>query len=192
MSEQMNYELQLDSNQLAKQTVNGIRVALGVVGVVALGLGAFLLLAPEKTAVVAAVIFGLYFVVAGVVRLASGVLSRGIPGGLRVLNIVLGLLVLVAGVLILRNPAIGVITLGLLVGLAWIIDGIAAIVFRGNDRSGGFGVLFGALSIIAGIVVLFVPEAAISVLIMVGGIFLAIAGIVALVQAFAFGRAAKA
>ena len=191
MSDQ-HYVLQLDSERLARQTVNGIRVALAVTGVVALALGGFLLFAPEKTAVVAAVIFGLYFLVAGLVRLASGVLSRGLPGGLRILNIIFGLLVLVAGVLILRNPAIGVITLGLLVGLAWIIDGVAAIVFRATDGSRWFGVLFGVLSVIAGIIVLFVPEAAVSLLIMIGSVFLAIGGVIALVQAFAFGRKATA
>lgn len=180
--------LTVDAKELQRSTINGIRIALAVTGVLALGLGAFLLFSPEKSTVVAAVIFGLYFVVAGAIRLIAGIVAREIPGGWRVLNILLGLLVLVAGVFILRNPEVGVITLGLLVGLAWIMDGVASLVSTSNDRSRVASVLLGLLSVIAGIVVLFLPEAALSLLFMVGGIFLMIGGLFGLIAAFSFGR----
>lgn len=184
-----NYDLTVDSKELGKSAINAIRVTLGVIGVVALVFGSLLLFWPEKSAVVAAVIFGIYFLIVGIVRLGSGIFTSRVGGGYRLLNILLGLLVTVAAIFILREPSLGVAILGLLVGLAWIIDGVAALVTVSQDGSKWFGILFGVLSIVAGVIVLFVPESAIAVLIAIGGIFLLIGGIVALVQAFSFGRA---
>lgn len=185
-----NYVLTVDSKELGKSAINAIRVTLGVIGVVALVFGSLLLFWPEKSAVVAAVIFGIYFLIVGIVRLGSGIFTSRVGGGYRLLNILLGLLVTVAAIFILREPSLGVAILGLLVGLAWIIDGVAALVTVSQDGSKWFGILFGVLSIVAGVIVLFVPESAIAVLIAIGGIFLLIGGVVALVQAFSFGRAA--
>lgn len=185
-----NQVLTVDANELGKAAINAIRVTLGVIGVVALVFGSLLLFWPEKSAVVAAVIFGIYFLIVGIVRLGSGIFTSRVGGGYRVLNILLGLLVTVAAIFILREPSLGVAVLGLLIGLAWIIDGVAALVTVSQDGSRWFGILFGLLSIVAGVVVLFVPETAIAVIIAVGGLFLLIGGIVALIQAFAFGRGA--
>ncbi len=185
-----NYVLTVDSKELGKSAINAIRVTLGIIGVVALVFGSLLLFWPEKSAVVAAVIFGIYFLIVGIVRLGSGIFTSRVGGGYRLLNILLGLLVTVAAIFILREPSLGVAILGLLVGLAWIIDGVAALVTVRQDGSKWFGILFGVLSIVAGVIVLFVPESAIAALIAIGGIFLLIGGVVALVQAFSFGRAA--
>lgn len=182
--------LTIDSRELGKSAINAIRVTLGVIGVVALVFGGLLLFWPEKSALVAAFMFGIYFLIVGIVRLGSGIFTSRVGGAYRVLNILLGLLVTVAAIFILREPSLGVALLGLLVGLAWIIDGVAALVTVSRDGSRWFGILFGVLSIIAGVVVLFIPETAIAVLISVGGVFLLIGGIIALVQAFSFGRAA--
>lgn len=185
-----NYVLTVDSKELGKSAINAIRVTLGIIGVVALVFGSLLLFWPEKSAVVAAVIFGIYFLIVGIVRLGSGIFTSRVGGGYRLLNILLGLLVTVAAIFILREPSLGVAILGLLVGLAWIIDGVAALVTVSQDGSKWFGILFGVLSIVAGVIVLSVSESAIAVLIAIGGIFLLIGGVVALVQAFSFGRAA--
>lgn len=184
-----NY-ITVDSRELGRTAINAIRVTLGVIGVVALVLGVLLTFWSEKSAVVASVLFGLYFLVIGIVRLASGILTSKVGGAYRVLNILLGLLVTVAAIFILREPSLGVAVLGLLIGLAWIIDGVAALVTVSQDSSKWFGILFGVLSIVAGVIVLFIPETAVSVLITVGGIFLLIGGVVALVQAFTFGKSA--
>ncbi len=190
MSNSNNYDLTINTRELGKAAINSIRVALGVVGIVAVVLGALLLFWPTKTASVAAVLFGLYFLVVGVIRLAAGLFTREVAGSYRILNILLGLLVVLAAIFILRDPSIGVTVLGLFVGLAWIIDGVASLVTVSQDSSKWFGILFGIVSIVAGVIVLFIPQATITVLIFIGGIFLLIGGIVSIVQAFVFGRAA--
>lgn len=183
---------QIDPNRLSKSEVNGIRVALGVSAVVALVLGIIVLVWPDKTAGLLAVLFGLYFLIVGVVRLAKGIFSKGISGGSRVLSILLGLLLVVAGIFALRNIESTVALLGIIIGIAWIIEGVAALVESSSDGSRWPGIVFGVISIIAGVVVLFLPAASVAVLLVIGGIFLVIAGLVQLVQAFTFGRNATA
>ena len=100
----------------------------------------------------------------------------------------LGLLLVIAGIFALRNLESTVALLGIIIGIAWIIEGVAALVESASDGSRWPGILFGVISIIAGIVVLFLPEATVVVLIWIGGIFLVVAGLVQLVQAFTFGR----
>ncbi|KQX06993.1 MULTISPECIES: HdeD family acid-resistance protein [unclassified Leifsonia] len=179
---------QIDPNRLSKSEVNGIRVALGVSAVVALVLGIVVLVWPDKTAGLLAVLFGLYFLIIGIVRLAKGIFSKGISGGSRVLSILLGLLLVIAGIFALRNLESTVALLGIIIGIAWIIEGVAALVESASDGSRWPGIVFGVISIIAGIVVLFLPAASVAVLLVIGGIFLVIAGLVQLVQAFTFGR----
>ncbi|MET1015803.1 HdeD family acid-resistance protein [Leifsonia flava] len=183
---------QIDPKSLSKSEVNGIRVALGISAVVALVLGILVLVWPDKTAGLLAILFGLYFLIIGIVRLAKGIFSRGISGGSRVLSILLGLLLVIAGIFALRNLESTVALLGIIIGIAWIIEGVAALVESASDGSRWPGIVFGVISIIAGVVVLFLPTATVGVLLIIGGIFLVIAGLVQLVQAFTFGRNASA
>lgn len=183
---------QIDPKSLSKSEVNGIRVALGISAVVALVLGILVLVWPDKTAGLMAILFGLYFLIIGIVRLAKGIFSRGISGGSRVLSILLGLLLVIAGIFALRNLESTVALLGIIIGIAWIIEGVAALVESASDGSRWPGIVFGVISIIAGVVVLFLPTATVGVLLIIGGIFLVIAGLVQLVQAFTFGRNASA
>ncbi|KQQ95237.1 hypothetical protein ASF62_01435, partial [Leifsonia sp. Leaf325] len=175
---------QIDPKSLSKSEVNGIRVALGISAVVALVLGILVLVWPDKTAGLMAILFGLYFLIIGIVRLAKGIFSRGISGGSRVLSILLGLLLVIAGIFALRNLESTVALLGIIIGIAWIIEGVAALVESASDGSRWPGIVFGVISIIAGVVVLFLPTATVGVLLIIGGIFLVIAGLVQLVQAF--------
>lgn len=192
MSDNTALGFEIDPDRLSKSEVNGIRVALGISSVIALVLGILILVWPDKTAGLLAVLFGLYFLIVGIVRLAKGIFSRGISGGSRTLNIVLGLLLVIAGIFALRNLDSTVALLGIIIGIAWIIEGVAALVESATDGSRWPGILFGVISIIAGIVVLFLPEATVVVLIWIGGIFLVVAGLVQLVQAFTFGRKSAA
>ncbi len=191
MSQSM--KLELDARELSDSTVNVIRILLGVSGLLALAVGAFLTFSPEKSTAVAAILFGLYFTVAGFVRIGAGLFARESNGSWRVLNILFGTLVLVAGVMILRQPEIGVVALGIFVGLGWIIDGIAAIAGASNRGSArGVGILMGLLSVVAGIVVLLIPAAALELLFIVSGVFLMVLGVLGVIAAFAFGKGKKA
>jgi uncharacterized membrane protein HdeD (DUF308 family) len=182
------FSLRIDTAELSRPVLRGIRVALAISGAVAVILGIAVLVAPGRSLAVVAVLFGIYFIVIGLIRAISGIVASGAGGASRVLNIVLGILVFALGVVSVRNPALTIALLAVLVGVAWVIEGIAALFSTTPDRSRWFGVLFGIVSIIAGITVLVTPLLSALVLATIGGFFLLVAGIAQLVQAVMFGR----
>ena len=184
------FGLALDPRNLTRREITGLRVAFAVSALVAIGIGSILLVWTEATLTVIALLFGLYFVISGVGRIVRGVASTGVATGGRVLNIVLGVLVVILGIVALRNPEGSLAILGLIVGIVWIVDGAAALVEYSTDSSRWPGILLGVVGLVAGIIVLFAPVATIGVLVTIGGIMLIISGIVQLVRAFTFGRGA--
>lgn len=186
------FGLALDPRNLTAREVTGLRVAFAVSALVAIAIGTILLVWTTATLAVIAVLFGLYFVISGVVRIVRGVAGTGVATGGRVLNIVLGILVLILGIVALRNPEGSLAVLGLVIGIVWIVDGAAALVEYSTDSSRWPGVLLGVVGIIAGGIVLFAPVETIGVLVTIGGIMLIVSGFVQLVRAFTFGRGTTA
>ena len=109
---------------LPEKAKTKIRIIYGVVGVAAIALGAALLLVPNKTLALAALLLGVYFVISGVVRIVSALVEPGLPGGWRVLDVFVGILLTFGGVVVVRNYGMTGQTLALLitlmVGFGWI------------------------------------------------------------------------
>lgn len=190
--ENVVHDFALHAKNLSKSAINGIRLAFGIGGIVALILGIILLVWPAKTLGVVAIFLGIYFLVAGVIRLAMGIFSKGISGGMRTLDILLGVLLIVAGVIALKNVAATTAALLILIvaviGVGWIIEGVLAIVESRGAPSSGWAITSGIISIIAGIVVLVIPGWSAVWLVLMAGIVLIIVGILGIVRAFTFGR----
>lgn len=185
-------DLSLDASEMTRSAINGIRAALGVSGAVAVILGAVMLFWPAKTIAVLAVFLGIYFVIAGIMRLGIGIFSRGIGGGIRTLNIILGILLVFAGIVALKNVATAATVLVIFalafIGVGWIIEGVMALVEAGRAASSGWAIASGVLSIIAGLVVLFLPASSAVFLMLFAAIALIVLGIIGIVRAFTFGR----
>lgn len=182
------FDLRIDPTQLTKGEITGMRIAIAVSAVFAIVLGILVLVWPSSTLSLVAVLFGLYFLVSGVIRVARGLFTKGVSGGVRVLGIVFGVLLIIAGIVVIRNPLNSLVVLAMVIGISWIIEGVAALVETAPDTSRWFGTLVGAIGIIAGIVVLLSPLESLTILVVVGGVFLVVSGVVQLVQAFTFGR----
>ena len=179
--------LSLETSELSSRTISAVRTGFGISGAVSLILGLLMLFWPEATLSVIAFFFGLYFLISGAVRVISGIASP-MSGGLRVLNIIVGLLLFILGVAAIRNPIPSLAVLGMVVGIAWIIEGIMALTETETGGSRWYAITFGVLSIIAGIVVLFLPVESLAALVIFGGIFLVVLGVVQIVRAITFGR----
>ncbi|TFC81958.1 hypothetical protein E3T24_14480 [Cryobacterium sp. TmT2-59] len=182
------FDLSMDARTLSKSETTGVRVALGVSGLIALALGVIVLVWPDATVAILGVLFGLYFLISGIVHITRGLFTKGASGGSRVLNILLGVLLGVGGIVAIKNPLNSLVILGMLIGISWIVEGVAGLVETAPDSSRWIGTIFGAIAIIAGTVVLFAPVESISFLVIVGGIFLVLSGFFQIVQAFMFGR----
>jgi len=191
-SDPMLHEFSLDARQMTRSAINAIRTALGISGTIGVILGIVLLFWPEKTIAVLAIFLGIYFLIAGVLRLGVGIFSRGMRGGARALNIILGVLLIFVGVVALKNVSAAAVTLVIFavafIGVGWIIEGIMALAEAGRSGSTGWSIAFGILSIIAGIVVLVLPVSSAAFLLLFAAFALIILGIIGIVRAFTFGR----
>jgi uncharacterized membrane protein HdeD (DUF308 family) len=186
------FDLTIDPSSMSASEIRAVRAAMAFGGVMALVLGVIVLAWPSATLTIVAVLFGLYFLIGGVARVARGAFMTGAGGGIRVLNILFGVLLVIAGIIAIRNPVGSLAVLGMVVGISWLVEGVAALVETAPDSSRWAGTLFGAISVIAGIVVLLSPVDSLATLILVGGIFLLVSGIMQLATSFTFGRGAKA
>jgi uncharacterized membrane protein HdeD (DUF308 family) len=96
------------------------RGLLAMVGVLSGIAGLVLIRKPFETLTVFVVIFGIWLVVAGVVRLVSAFGEREGRGA----NIAIGLVDAIAGIVILSWPGIGLSTLAIIIGIALIFRGL--------------------------------------------------------------------
>jgi uncharacterized membrane protein HdeD (DUF308 family) len=99
----------------------GLLALLGVLSAIA---GLVLIKKPFDTLVVFTLIFGVWFVVTGIVRFVTALTSPEGRGG----NIVTAILDLVVGIVILSWPDLGLSTLAVIIGIALILRGLFFIV----------------------------------------------------------------
>lgn len=153
-------------------------------GIASIAVGVILLAWPKQTLTVVAVLIGIALIVAGVLGLMDGFTSHEASGGKRLVSVVIGLLATVLGLYCIRHYHFTITALAIIVGLFWVIHGVADIavsLFIGRFPGRGFTMLTGALSLCAGIIVLFWPTISITVLVVVIGIWLIVYGALAAV-----------
>lgn len=185
----------LIEEMLPQHAKNAIRGLYGVIGIAAVILGLALLIWPGKTLTVFAVALGIYFVVSGVIRIVSALVTIGLPAGWRMLDIVIGVLLAFGGVIMLKNAALSGTSLAifvtLIVGFGWIMEGVMALAESWHLPKSGWAKVYAVISIIAGVVLLFSPVSSMLFLIIFGGCSLIVMGVSSLVRAFTFGKPRK-
>jgi uncharacterized membrane protein HdeD (DUF308 family) len=109
--------------ELVWSLVNSVenRALIAIFGVVSAVIGVLLIRHPTGAVVAIALLLGLWLLVAGLIRLITSLAVAPRAFG----SALLGLLELVAGIVIVSSPNIGVTTLAVLIGIAWILRGIA-------------------------------------------------------------------
>jgi uncharacterized membrane protein HdeD (DUF308 family) len=156
-------------------------------GLVALVTGLLVLVWPGRTVVVVAVLFGIELIFAGIYRFVAALASDDETGGTRVLLALLGVLSFIVGLYALRHILVSIAALALLLGIFWIVNGFVE-VFTALSHKGmparGWTIFTGALSVVAGIVVMSAPGISLVTLAVVLGIWLMILGVLQIVLAF--------
>ncbi len=156
-------------------------------GIVTLLAGLLALAWPGRTVVVLAVLFGIQLVVAGIFRFVAALASDDQSGGTRVLLALLGVLSFIVGLYALRHILVTIATLALLLGIFWIVNGAIEVFTALSHRAmrgRGWTILVGALSVIAGVVVLVYPGISLITLAVVLGVWLLVYGVMEIVLAF--------
>lgn len=113
-----------------RETVAGVvlRVLVGILATIA---GLVCLVQPGRGALAIVLAVSFWFIVAGIADIAEGVHEAQN----RVLSIVLGMIAILVGVFILREPAIGFQTVALLAGIGFLARGILEVIAGFSLRS---------------------------------------------------------
>jgi uncharacterized membrane protein HdeD (DUF308 family) len=154
-------------------------VGMAVVGVV---LGVVALLWPAATLLTVATVFGSYLVVSGVFRVVVAFVTADAGAGHRWLSVVLGALIVAAGVFCLASPADSLVVLVFVIGSGWIAEGVIDIVagVRGVVSPGRLAVVSGIVSVIAGLVAFVLPGLAAVAFLTVGAVLLIVVSVTTL------------
>ncbi|MGW1668274.1 HdeD family acid-resistance protein [Streptomyces sp. NPDC002324] len=152
--------------------------------------GVIVLVWPDETLHVLAVLIGLYLLAIGVFRFV-GVFARE-EAGERLSGLLLALLCVLAGVLCLRNPLQTIAALSLIVGIVWLASGILTLhtALAAKDLPHrGFVLVTAVLGIVAGIVVLALPTESATALTRLLGLWLVLLGLAEAAVALAWRAA---
>ncbi|MBL1104572.1 DUF308 domain-containing protein [Streptomyces sp. 5-8] len=154
--------------------------------------GILVLVWPDATLHVVAVVIGLYLLVAGAFRFVA-VFGRQAQGD-RLPVLLAAVLFVLAGVLCLRHPLQTITALSLIVGIVWLASGIltlyTAIAVRGLPHR-GFVAGSAVVGIVAAIVVLALPAESARVLTRLLGLWLVLLGLAEAALALAWRAALR-
>ncbi|GAA1480228.1 HdeD family acid-resistance protein [Gordonia sinesedis] len=153
------------------------RLPLGA-GLVGIVLGVLIVVWPDTSTLVAAVIFGVYLVISGVAQVLLGLFVH-LPGAPRALVLVSGVLSVVLGVVCFRDQMQSVVLLAIWVGVGWIMAGFATLTsFTAIGASRVLRAVEGILMVAAGVVLIVSPIESLTALIWLTGILLIAIGVI--------------
>jgi uncharacterized membrane protein HdeD (DUF308 family) len=161
------------------------------VGVITVILGIVVSALPSQSLMVIAILLGILMIVSGLYHLIA-VFTGGEHR--RLWHGIAALLFIVTGVVLIRHLDLSVAVIGLVVGITWIVQGVSLLLAgasRGPRGGGGWPLVFGAVSVIAGIVVVASPVASVTVLAVLTGIWFIIMGLMETFGALALRRAIR-
>lgn len=148
-----------------------------ILGALTLIVGLAVAFHPAGSLNVAAVLLGVLMILSGIFNLIR-VFDR--EEAHRVWLGVAGLMFIVVGVVLIRHLHLTVAVIGLLIGITWIVQGLAALIggISSDAREGrAWWIAFGCISLIAGIVVAATPVSSLTVLTVLLGIWFIVMGI---------------
>ncbi len=162
------------------------RLLAGIAGVFTLAIGIVALAWPGPTLKVLGFLFGIYFVAWAIGLLLRAFSDHTRPGALRIADVVIGLLALVAGVLLIIRPGSSITVAARIFGLWWVLVGFLHIV-AGILNVGGraWNLAWGAVGIVAGLIILSWPQIGLGTLAIILGISFIAQGVLELLVAFA-------
>ena len=167
----------------------GMVLAFGILSVI-VGLAAIFW--PGRTIVIVAILFAIELFIAGIFSIMRA-FGHGVDTGARILSVIVGILGVIVGFALLREPFQSVIVMAFVIGIYWIARGIIELVGAFTTKEGrNWAIFIGVVSIIAGFIILEYPIASLETLALVVGIWLVILGIMEIYGAFRLRGLAKA
>jgi uncharacterized membrane protein HdeD (DUF308 family) len=163
-----------------------------LLGALTLILGLIVALHPTSSVNVIAVLLGILMIISGIFHLIR-VFDTAEEH--RVWLGITGLLFVVIGVVLIRHLHLTRSIIGLIIGITWIVQGLAALIggISGGVREGrAWWIFFGAASLIAGIAVTATPASSLDVLATLLGIWFIVMGVFEIVGGLLLRHATRA
>ncbi|HKT04542.1 MAG TPA: DUF308 domain-containing protein [Rugosimonospora sp.] len=154
---------------------------LALRGVIAIAFGFLALLWPGITLLALAVLFGAYALVDGVGMLVN-YFRRRATGRYRAAHVVAGAAAVIAGILALLWPGITALALALVVGLWAVVVGGLDIIAATSGRGEWWVALVGALTVVAGVLILLRPAVSALAIAQIIGVYAIVVGILRLAE----------
>jgi uncharacterized membrane protein HdeD (DUF308 family) len=161
-----------------------------ILGAVTLILGLIVSFHPGGSLNVVAVLLGILMICSGLFHLAR-IFGRGEAH--RVWLGVSGLLLIVIGLVLIRHLHLTTALIGLYVGITWVVQGVTALIagiVGGAGEGRGWWIAFGAVSVIAGIVVTATPVTSVNVMAVLLGVWFVVIGFFEIIAGIMLRRAA--
>ncbi|MEN8040150.1 MAG: DUF308 domain-containing protein [Actinomycetota bacterium] len=156
-----------------------------VSGIVSLVIGGMLIFWPGATLAVVTAVIGFFMIVSGLIRFLVAIFDTHAQE--RWLIAIAGIIGIVLGVIVMKNPESTINVIVLIVAVFWLFAGLVDF-FRGltnaalPDRT--LRIVFGLMSALFGIVVLVWPAITIGIFAVLAGIYTAFFGILEILAAF--------
>lgn len=163
-------------------------------GLATTALGITLAVWPRQTLAVCAVIVAIQVICSGVLRLVMAIGGRSMEGGLRAVVGFTGALAIIVGLLFLRDPVQTVLVITILLGVWWVVGGVVDILgtlLRPTAGRRGWDLFTGAITVLAGLVLLVNPEVSLRALVILSCVWLIVVGIAATVTSIRLRAEAK-
>jgi uncharacterized membrane protein HdeD (DUF308 family) len=162
-------------------------------GLLLIAVGVMLLVWPNVTLTIVAILIGAGLVVSGVVRLWEGFTSDSESGGMRAAYVVIGLLAILAGLYCLRHHALSLFLVAFVTGVYFIVHGVSDLGVALSAKVPGRALrgVLGVFSIAAGILMVVWPGITLVLLLTLVGAWLIFYGLVLGGLAFGLRKAAK-
>lgn len=164
-----------------------------VSGILTLALGVVIWLWPGRSLVVAAILFGAYLLVSGIIQVIFA-FSLHVSAGGRVLLFISGAVSLVLALFCFRSLLQSLVLLAIWVGVGFIFRGVATTISAVNDPTVPgriWHVAIGVISLLAGIVMIAYPFSSLGVLALVVAVWLVVLGAFEIVSSFGIRSASK-
>lgn len=168
------------TNQMTREArpedLHGAWWLVALLGILGIGAGVVVLVWPGISLVTLAWVTGIFLIVDAIFDI---VFALGRETEHRGMLVLLGVLSLLAGLFLVRHPVLGVLLIALLLGFWLITFGVVRLVDVFTRREGrALNVVLAIIEVVAGIVIISVPDIAVGTLAVLVGIAFVLRGIV--------------
>lgn len=162
-----------------------------ITGALGVAFGAAVLAWPDVTLRIMAAFTGVWLLLTGLTRILGSFLPNGSGIVQHLLSGIVGIVILVAGTICLRDLVSRLAVLAVMFAVAWILSGVTAVIlslqYAGSTRLALL--VAGVLSLIAGCVLLVTPNLSLATLVVLTGVGSVLVGVCEVIIAFVVRKA---